>query len=73
MALDPPTHRAPLLLIDTPETFLHSSAQKIIIESIQKINPNIQLLITTHSPGILMNGGLNWIVNMSEILTKAEC
>lgn len=61
-----------ILLIDTPETFLHTSAQKITIESIRKINPNIQLLITTHSPGILMNGGLNWIVNMSEILSKAE-
>lgn len=68
-----PSLHCPLLLIDTPETFLHTSAQKIIIESIRKINPNIQLLITTHSPGILMNGGLNWIVNMSEILTKAEC
>ena len=62
----------PLLLIDTPETFLHTNVQRILIESIRKINPNIQLLITTHSPGILMNGGLNWIVNMKQILSKVE-
>jgi predicted ATPase len=71
-ALRLPQDSRTLLLIDTPETFLHTSVQRILIESIRKINPNIQLLITTHSPGILMNGGLNWIVNMSEILTKTE-
>lgn len=72
MCLDPPIHRKPLLLIDTPETFLHTDVQRILIESIRKINPNIQLLITTHSPGIILNGWFGNVVNMSQILSKVQ-
>lgn len=71
-AFSAPHSYSSLLLIDTPETFLHTSVQRILIKSIQKINPNIQLLITTHSSGIILNGWFGNVVNMSEILSKTE-
>lgn len=60
-----------LLLIDTPETFLHIAHQTYLMDSILKINPNIQLLIVSHSPYICEDY-VDKMVLMSEILTKAE-
>lgn len=42
-----------VLLIDEAENHLHPKWQKTFIQSIQEIFPNLQLIITTHSPFIV--------------------
>ena len=42
-----------LLLIDEAENHLHPKWQKTFIKSIQEIFPNLQLIVTTHSPFIV--------------------
>lgn len=42
-----------LLLIDEAEAHLHPRWQKTFLPSVQKIFPNLQLVVTTHSPFIL--------------------
>ena len=37
------------------------------IEVTRKLNPNVQLIIATHSPFIAMNGWLDKITNISDI------
>jgi len=44
-----------ILLLDEPEISLHVEWQYILIENIQKLNPNIQIIIATHNPLILLN------------------
>jgi predicted ATP-binding protein involved in virulence len=42
-----------ILLIDEAENHLHPKWQKTFIQSIQEIFPNLQLIVTTHSPFIV--------------------
>jgi predicted ATP-binding protein involved in virulence len=53
-----PTLNNPLLgngviLIDEPETHLHPRWQQRILTNLDKIFPNVQFVITTHSPQII--------------------
>lgn len=42
-----------LLLVDEAEAHLHPRWQKTFLPSVQKIFPNLQLVVTTHSPFVL--------------------
>ena len=42
-----------VLFMDEPEVTLHIHWQEKLIENIRLINPNCQLIITTHSPSLL--------------------
>ena len=42
-----------ILLIDEAENHLHPKWQKTFIKSIQEIFPNLQIIVTTHSPFIV--------------------
>jgi predicted ATP-binding protein involved in virulence len=41
------------LLIDEPELSLHLAWQEMFVESLQKANSNIQVILATHSPAII--------------------
>lgn len=43
-----------ILLMDEPETSLHVEWQSILIENIKKLNSNIQIIIATHNPIMLL-------------------
>lgn len=45
-----------VLLMDEPEISLHISWQDRLIELIRKLNPNCQVILTTHSPNIFASG-----------------
>ena len=45
-----------VLFMDEPEVSLHFEWQKRLIELILKLNPNVQLIVATHSPAGIMNG-----------------
>lgn len=48
--------RDAVILMDEPEISLHLNWQEMLIDSIRHINSSAQIIIVTHSPGIVMNG-----------------
>lgn len=58
-----------VVLIDEIDLHLHPSWQKKIMGSLMEIFPNIQFIVTTHSPSILLNVPREniWILNHNEI------
>lgn len=59
-----------VLLMDEPEISLDIDWQGKLIRSIRKINPNCQLFIATHSPGIFGDGWNDRLIFMEELLKK---
>lgn len=53
---------------DEPELSMHVDWQKILIATMQKINPNMQLIIATHSPFIIYDGWENRVVNIQNLM-----
>lgn len=53
---------------DEPELSMHVDWQKILIATMQKINPNMQLIIATHSPFIIYDGWENRVVNIQNVI-----
>ena len=46
---------------------LHIEWQKRLIELIVELNPNVQIILTTHSPAVIMNGWLDKVTEVSDI------
>jgi len=53
-----------ILLLDEPEISLHVSWQHQLINTMRKLNPNCQLIISTHSPSIFGKGWGSHIFRM---------
>ncbi|MBQ7514413.1 MAG: ATP-binding protein [Prevotella sp.] len=53
-----------VLFMDEPEVSLHIEWQKRLIDLIMELNPNVQIILTTHSPAVIMNG---WMENVTEV------
>lgn len=51
--LEDPRHSPGIVIIDEIELHLHPTWQQTIIDSLLKIFPNIQFIITTHSPQVI--------------------
>lgn len=58
-----------IFIADEPELSLHVLWQKNLIQSIQKINPNAQIIVATHSPEIASMWGNN-IVDMENVFQE---
>ena len=56
-----------VLFMDAPEVSLHVEWQKRLIDLILELNPNVQIILTTHSPAVIMNGWLDNVTEVSEI------
>ena len=56
-----------VLLMDEPEVSLHFEWQKQLIDLILQLNPNVQLIITTHSPAVIMNGWMDHVTEVTDI------
>lgn len=56
-----------ILFMDEPEVSLHIDWQKQLIEIITQLNPNVQVILTTHSPAVIMNGWMDKVTEVSEI------
>lgn len=56
-----------VLLMDEPEVSLHLEWQQVLISTIQQLNPNAQIILTTHSPAIIMNGWMDKVTEVSDI------
>ena len=56
-----------VLFMDEPEVSLHIEWQKRLIELIVELNPNVQIILTTHSPAVIMNGWVDKVTEVSDI------
>lgn len=52
------------LLMDEPEISLHIDWQQRLIAIIRDLNPNAQIILSTHSPALIMDG---WLSNVTEV------
>ena len=52
------------LLMDEPEISLHIDWQQRLIGLIRELNPNAQIILSTHSPAVIMDG---WMGNVTEV------
>ena len=59
-----------VLLMDEPEVSLHVEWQERLIELILSLNPNVQIILTTHSPALVMNGWMDRVTEVSDITDK---
>jgi len=57
------------LFMDEPEISLHVEWQQRLISLIRTLNPNVQIILTTHSPAVIMNGWLDAVTEVSDITT----
>lgn len=55
------------LFMDEPEVSLHMEWQQTLIETIRRLNPKVQIILSTHSPAIIMNGWMDKVTEVSDI------
>lgn len=56
-----------VLFMDEPEVSLHVEWQKQLIDLILRLNPQVQIILTTHSPAMIMNGWADKVTEVSDI------
>ena len=54
-----------VLFMDEPEVSLHVEWQQHLISRIRALNPNVQIVLTTHSPAVIMDG---WMDSVTDVL-----
>ncbi len=63
-------HEPYVLFMDEPEISLHFEWQKQLISLVRDLNPNAQIILTTHSPAVVMNGWQDCITDVEDIIVK---
>ena len=58
------------LFMDEPEISLHIEWQQRLITLIRSLNPNVQIILTTHSPALIMNEWVDAVTEVSDITTN---
>jgi predicted ATP-binding protein involved in virulence len=61
IAFNPAAQAANVLIIDEPELSLHVVWQEFFVDAIREVNPNLQLILATHSPSIVLDNTENCI------------
>ena len=56
-----------VLFMDEPEVSLHIEWQKRLIDLCLELNPHVQIILTTHSPAVVMNGWMDAVTEVSDI------
>ena len=57
-----------VLFMDEPEISLHIDWQQRLIDLILELNPNVQIILATHSPAVIMNGWTDKVTEVSDII-----
>ncbi|MBO7046149.1 MAG: AAA family ATPase [Prevotella sp.] len=58
-----------VLFMDEPEVSLHIEWQKRLIDLCLELNPRVQIILTTHSPAVIMDGWVDAVTEVSDITT----
>ena len=61
-----------VLFMDEPEASLHIEWQQKLIGMIRRLNPQMQLILSTHSPAVIMEGWLDAVTEVSEITKEMK-
>ena len=56
-----------VLFMDEPEVSLHIEWQKRLIDLCVELDPNVQIILTTHSPAVVMNGWMESVTEVTDI------
>jgi len=56
-----------VLFMDEPEVSLHIEWQKQLIDLVLELNPRVQIIMTTHSPALIMDGWMDSVTEVSDI------
>lgn len=59
-----------ILLMDEPEISMHFEWQRKLISNIISLNPNCQIILTSHSLAVIMDGWEQFVLSMDDIRTK---
>jgi len=59
--IDNPLEQPLILLLDEPDAHLHPAWQRKLIPAVQKLLPNAQIFIATHSPFVVSSVNHGWI------------
>ena len=59
-----------VLLMDEPEISLHIEWQQQLISRVRSLNPNVQIIMTTHSPALIMDGWMDNVFDVDDITVK---
>ena len=62
-------HRPYVLFMDEPEVSLHVEWQEQLISLVRDLNPNCQVILTTHSPAVIMNGWSDCVTDVDDIIS----
>ena len=55
------------LFMDEPEISLHIEWQQRLVTLIRALNPNVQIILCTHSPAIIMDGWVDAVTEIADI------
>ena len=61
-----------VLFMDEPEASLHIEWQQKLIGMIRALNPDMQLILSTHSPAVIMEGWLDAVTEVSDITKEMK-
>lgn len=61
-----------IMIMDEPEISLHFDWQRRLIEDVLSLNPNLQLILATHSPAVVMNGWTDRVSEISDLVRPLE-
>ena len=57
-----------VLFMDEPEVSLHFEWQKRLIALVRDLNPHAQIVLTTHSPAVVMDGWQECVTDVEDII-----
>jgi predicted ATP-binding protein involved in virulence len=55
LSLNPSLEGSGVFIVDEPELSLHIDWQEKFVDSVIEANPNVQLILATHSPAIILD------------------
>lgn len=56
-----------VMILDEPDISLHYDWQKRLLSIIQDLNPNVQVIMSTHSPAVILEGWMDSISDISDL------
>ncbi|MCH5168729.1 MAG: AAA family ATPase [Prevotellaceae bacterium] len=56
-----------VLFMDEPEVSLHIEWQQRLLDLLLELNPNVQVILTTHSPAVIMKGWSDHVTDVRDI------
>jgi len=59
-----------VLFMDEPEISLHFEWQRQLISLVRELNPHVQVILTTHSPAVVIDGWQDCVTDVEDIIVE---